>query len=147
MIVAQSSLTPRQLEVYNLIRDRLTGGGLPPTVREIAAGLQISVNGVVCHLKALERRGFISRKPYAARGIQLARRPIPLLGRISAGALLDAVEFPELISFESLFGDDQLQAVSVEDESLVGAHCRRGDYLLCDRLGRTVGMIRRIGQG
>ena len=43
-----------------------------PTVREIAAAFQIaSPNGVVCHLKALERKGLIRRTPRSSRGIEV----------------------------------------------------------------------------
>ena len=43
-----------------------------PTVREIAAAFQIaSPNGVVCHLKALERKGLIRRTPGKARNIEV----------------------------------------------------------------------------
>ena len=43
-----------------------------PTVREIAAAFSIrSPNGVVCHLKALERKGLIKRTPRSSRGIEV----------------------------------------------------------------------------
>ncbi len=53
-----SNLTPRQLEVYDLIRHLIVDRGYGPTVREIAQHFDIkSPNGVVCHLRALERKG------------------------------------------------------------------------------------------
>ena len=43
-----------------------------PTVREIALAFSIrSPNGVVCHLKALERKGLIRRTPRSSRGIEV----------------------------------------------------------------------------
>ena len=63
-------LTERQQEVLDFIRRNAALYG--PTVREIAAALQIaSPNGVVCHLKALERKGRIRRAPGMTRGIQV----------------------------------------------------------------------------
>lgn len=32
----------------------------PPTVRDLAALLRFSVNGVMCHLKALRKKGYIT---------------------------------------------------------------------------------------
>ena len=63
-------LTKRQQEVLDFIaaNSHLYG----PTVREIAAALSISSpNGVVCHLKALERKGRIRRAPRRARGVEV----------------------------------------------------------------------------
>ena len=54
--------TERQMEIYSFIRDKIHTRGYGPTVREIGAAFKIrSPNGVVCHLKALERKGMISR--------------------------------------------------------------------------------------
>jgi len=51
-------LTQRQEEVYKFIREKIRGRGYGPTVREIATQFGIhSPNGVVCHLKALEKKG------------------------------------------------------------------------------------------
>lgn len=66
----QDKLTERQQEVYEFICKN--AGFYGPTVREIAAALQISSpNGVVCHLKALERKGRIRRTPGISRGIEV----------------------------------------------------------------------------
>ena len=68
----ETQLTPRQREVYDFIRQHSAFYG--PAIREIAAGLQIrSPNGVVCHLDALERKGYISRKRGVARGIEVVK--------------------------------------------------------------------------
>src|SRR5207248_2433632 len=50
-------LTDRQREVYEFIRGKIRGRGYGPTVREIGAQFGIaSPNGVMCHLRALERK-------------------------------------------------------------------------------------------
>ena len=57
-------LTSRQREVFEFIRDKITGRGYGPTVREIGDNFRIaSPNGVMCHLKALEKKGLITREP------------------------------------------------------------------------------------
>jgi len=81
-----SQLTQRQREIYEFIRDKIESRGYGPTVREIGTAFEIkSPNGVMCHLKALEKKGLIIREGFSARAIQLVdhRRPgaeLPLLG-------------------------------------------------------------------
>ena len=49
--------TARQMEIYEFIRDKIYSRGFGPTVREIGEAFSIrSPNGVVCHLKALEKK-------------------------------------------------------------------------------------------
>lgn len=65
--------TDRQLEVLASIRRLTSSLGYPPTIRELAADLGIrSSNGVSDHLKALERKGCLTRRPWASRAIVLA---------------------------------------------------------------------------
>ena len=69
----QASLTKRQAAVFEFIRDKIQNRGYGPTVREIGERFQISSpNGVMCHLKALEKKGLIIRAPNRSRAIQLA---------------------------------------------------------------------------
>jgi repressor LexA len=63
-------LTGRQQEVLAFIRQNSHLYG--PSVREIAAGIGVkSPNGVVCHLKALERKGYVRRIKGKARGLEV----------------------------------------------------------------------------
>ena len=100
------SLTEKQLAVYEFIRDKIRNRGYGPTVREIGGNFNISSpNGVVCHLKALEKKGMITREPNMSRAIQLAAEPIedrslPLSGQIAAGVLHEAVEQGERVDFK-----------------------------------------------
>src|SRR5439155_2177156 len=105
-----STLTARQREIYDFIRDKIDTRGYGPTVREIGEGFGIkSPNGVMCHLKALEKKGLILREEHAARAIQLVdHRPtnggLPLLGTVAAGAPLPAIASEDRIEFTDLFG-------------------------------------------
>lgn len=55
-------LTERQQAVFEFIRDRISERGYGPTVREIGAHFDISSpNGVMCHLRALEKKGLLQR--------------------------------------------------------------------------------------
>ena len=107
-------LTRRQKAVYDFIREKIRSRGYGPTVREIGDQFQIrSPNGVMCHLKALEKKGLITREKNMSRAIRLTREPVeerglPLYGQIAAGVLHEAVEQNERIDFDSLFNKKNL---------------------------------------
>src|SRR5713226_4214373 len=105
-----SQLTDRQRAIYEFIRDKIENRGYGPTVREIGLGFDIkSPNGVMCHLKALEKKGLIKREGFSARAISLLNyRPqgsgLPLLGLVAAGSPTQAVEQEDRLEFTDLFG-------------------------------------------
>lgn len=67
-----SELTARQKRVYDFICEYLLANNRPPSVREIAAELGIrNPHGVLCHLKALAKKGVIEVDRRVARGIVL----------------------------------------------------------------------------
>jgi repressor LexA len=131
-----SQLTERQREIYEFIRDKIEIRGYGPTVREIGEGFGIkSPNGVMCHLKALEKKGLILREEHAARAIQLVdRRPtsggLPLLGTVAAGAPLPAVASDERIEFSELFGGPNRFVLRVQGNSMIESHIEDGDYVV-----------------
>src|SRR6478735_3269435 len=102
-------LTDRQKQILEFIMRETETRGFPPTIREIGEEMDIrSTNGVNDHLKALERKGYLSRGEQQSRslvptkrarlvlGLGVKRDPdvvdVPLLGRVAAGAPLLAVE-------------------------------------------------------
>ena len=129
-------LTDRQQEVYEFIRDKIRGRGYGPTVREIGAEFGIaSPNGVMCHLRALERKGLVSREPNLSRAITLSTEPpfqrgLPLAGRIAAGVLHEAVEQNERIDFGELFDADDLFVLEVHGDSMIEDQIADGDYVV-----------------
>ena len=65
-------MTPKQEAIYKFIRGRVLSGDPAPTVREIGEEFGIrSPNGVMCHLKALEKKGHIVRDEHLSRAIRL----------------------------------------------------------------------------
>jgi repressor LexA len=112
-------LTKRQKAVYDFIRDKIRNRGYGPTVREIGDEFNIrSPNGVMCHLKAIEKKGLITREKNLSRAINLVREPVeerglPLYGMIAAGVLHEAVEQDERIDFTGLFNKKNLFALKV----------------------------------
>jgi repressor LexA len=135
------ALTERQQAVYQFIREKIRSRGYGPTVREI--GLQFGIrspNGVMCHLKALEKKGLITREPNMSRAIQLAMEPaeergLPLAGRIAAGVLHEAIEQSERIDFYEIFdpSDKNLFLLQVNGDSMIEEHISDGDYVVLRR--------------
>ncbi|WP_459554404.1 LexA family protein [Lacunimicrobium album] len=131
------TLTTRQQEIYDFLKDKIMNRGYGPTVREI--GMQFGIrspNGVMCHLKALERKGLISRESHMSRAIQLADAPqlkrstLPLAGQIAAGMPVLAVEDDERIDFAPLFEDESHFCLKVKGESMIEDHIADGDYVV-----------------
>jgi len=131
-----SQLTHRQKEIYEFIRDKTESRGYPPTVREIGEGFNIeSPNGVMCHLKALEKKGLIIRHERSARAIQLVdRRPtgsgLPLLGNVAAGSPVEALEQQERLEFNDLFSGPNCYALKVRGQSMIEDHIADGDFVV-----------------
>ena len=69
------TLTNRQREVYEFIKRTIKAKGYCPTVREIGDAVSInSPNGVIGHLRALIKKGLITRQPRLSRSIQLVNQ-------------------------------------------------------------------------
>ena len=86
-----TTLTRRQRAIYDFIVGQVRLDGIPPTLMEIASAFDLSsAAGVSDHLKAIERKGFIRRRPGASRGIELARIERPRAERRSVGVPLVA---------------------------------------------------------
>src|SRR5208337_3961250 len=64
-------LTQRQQMVLDFIRQSIHDRGYPPTLREIGAHMGIrSTNGVNDHLRALERKGYLTREDMKSRALR-----------------------------------------------------------------------------
>src|SRR4029077_1839387 len=77
-------LTQRQQMVLDFIRQSIHDRGYPPTLREIGARMGIrSTNGVNDHLRALERKGYLTREDMKS----LPLRPPRLGGAVPGGGV------------------------------------------------------------
>lgn len=89
-------LTDRQQEILDLIKSNLEDNGLPPTRADIARTLGFkSPNAAEQHLRAIEKKGFISILAGASRGIILNTEEdlgIPVIGLVAAGGPILAQE-------------------------------------------------------
>lgn len=152
-------LTDRQQQVLRYIRDSITERGYPPTLREIGAHMGIrSTNGVNDHLRALERKGYLTREDMKSRALRptqldglggdtppandasAANDPdsiaIPLLGRIAAGAPILAEEQIEdriRIDRHLVRGASDVFALRVQGDSMIEAGILSGDIIFVRR--------------
>jgi repressor LexA len=138
--MSMSDLTSRQKEVFDFIHEKITVRGYGPTVREIGDNFRISSpNGVMCHLKALEKKGLITREPNMSRAIQITEAykdelGMPLVGQIAAGNLTEAIEQAERFAFEDWFPQRKNQfALKVKGDSMIEAQIADGDIVICKR--------------
>ena len=85
------SLTDKQQRVLSYIRNTIAQVGHSPTIREIAAHLNVTVRSAHQHVTALDRKGVIKR---GAGHRRIACRPqgVPVLGKIAAGTPILAEE-------------------------------------------------------
>jgi repressor LexA len=135
-----SQLTERQREIYEFIEEKMDVRGYGPTVREIGTAFKIkSPNGVMCHLKALEKKGLIRKERGAARAIQLVdRKPpafgLPLFGKVAAGKPLPAIEqADDRLEVDAILGGKDRFALKVQGDSMIDDHIQEGDYVVIRR--------------
>lgn len=131
------SLTERQLQVYKYIRELIHNRGYGPTVREIKDHFEISSpNGVMCHLKALEKKGVITREAKRSRAIELnaaieeESRGLPYVGRVAAGPTTLAFEQAERLDLGELFTNKDMFVLQVTGDSMIEAQIADGDFVV-----------------
>ncbi len=138
-------LTERQQAVYDFIREKILKRGYGPTVREIGEILDIkSPNGVMCHLRALERKGMINRAANKSRAIELtealnrnASPGLPMAGRVAAGACSLAFEQNEMVDFAEMFQKDNRFVLEVTGDSMIDAHIQDGDFVVIQKQSKA----------
>lgn len=161
MAEAKVALTPKQQRIFNYIIKHIETKGFPPAIRDICTEFDISSpNGVMCHLKALEAKGYINRvqkhknnKRAQARGITIpgvtsGGYSLPLLGPVAAGKAIEvAQQDDERLELRELFGSDGLFVVKVRGTSMIEGHIADGDYVVirkcetCENGDKVVAMV------
>ena len=101
------NLTDRQKQVLDFITGYLEKYGYPPALRDIAGHLGVNGTfGVMKHLAALEKKGYVRRDSGSSRGVALVQAShsvsLPVVGVVRAGALQPAIE-----EIEGYFSVDQ----------------------------------------
>jgi repressor LexA len=129
------SLTPRQSQVLELIRQHIIDTGYPPTRADIAQELGFrSPNAAEEHLKALARKGAIEIIPGTSRGIRLPEdldAGIPLIGRVAAGNPILAEEnIEDRVDMPAGFFQPRADyLLRVRGDSMIDAGILDGDLL------------------
>lgn len=82
------TLTPRQHQILDFIRETQEREGSPPTRAEICGAFGFrSPNAAESHLRALASKGALTLEDGRARGIRLTEAVgLPLVGRVAAGS-------------------------------------------------------------
>lgn len=146
--------------VLQYIQSSITERGYPPTLREIGNFMGIrSTNGVNDHLRALERKGYLTREDMKSRALRPTALEnghtnghsathtktsnghaliedmieIPILGRVAAGQLTEAIENSEdSVRIDRMLlgtpGQDVF-GLRVHGESMIKAGIHNGDYV------------------
>lgn len=129
------TLTARQSQILELIRQYISETGYPPTRAEIAKELGFkSANAAEEHLKALARKGAIEMIPGTSRGIRLPElldQGLPIVGRVAAGDPILAEEnIEDRIDLPAGFFQPQADyLLRVRGDSMIDAGILDGDLL------------------
>lgn len=129
-----TSLTPRQKQVLQLIREKIHTKGYPPTRVEIAKALGFrSPNAAEDHLKALARKGVIRLIPGTSRGIRLVENE-PRVEETESGVILHRSHEVMTVSVigRVAAGSPVLATEHIETELEISPHLfkQAPDYLL-----------------
>ncbi|WP_353095236.1 transcriptional repressor LexA [Tissierella praeacuta] len=138
-------LTQKQIEILLYIKSEVQRQGYPPSVRDICKGVNLkSTSTVHSHLEKLEAKGYIRKDPTKPRAIEILDRnddfllvskktvDIPILGKVTAGAPILAVENIEdtyPVPVELVEGHDVFM-LKIQGESMIDAGILDGDLVL-----------------
>lgn len=139
-----SKMSNRQQAILEFIKNEVREKGYPPSVREIGEAVGLASSSTVHgHLDRLEKKGLIRRDPTKPRAIEIldddasfgmtsSVRQVPIVGKVTAGAPITAIEnieeyFPLPVT---MVGDQPVFMLSVRGESMIEAGIHDGDYVI-----------------
>ncbi len=145
------ALTKRQKEFLDFLAGFLEKRGYSPSYEEIAEGLSLaSLATVHKHILALETKHYLKRGFNQSRSLEVLPKfyeeqrqhrqmppgmEVPLLGRIAAGAPVEAIAGRDTLNFADFAGDSDTYALQVRGDSMIEDHICDGDYVLVQRAG------------
>ncbi len=136
------ALTESQQRIFQYICKYIEQSGYPPAIRDIGKAFDIaSPNGVMCHLRALQKKGYIQRdekneerggraRSITIPGVSAGGFSLPLLGVVAAGATIEAVQQDERLEMRELFSQDNLYVLKVRGSSMIDSQIADGDYVV-----------------
>ncbi|MDP6601254.1 MAG: transcriptional repressor LexA [Phycisphaerales bacterium] len=141
------NLTPKQLEVLELIQQYREQYGYAPTMQELADQLHVSKVTVFERVESLVRKGALLRQPNKARSLELADgvslpntspMQVPLVGRIAAGNPIERCQDGDTLDMAAMLAPRPGQqgetfALLVEGDSMRDEGILDGDYVLIEQ--------------
>jgi len=146
------AVTKRQKQVLDFVARFVEDNGYSPSYEEIARGLSLaSLATVHKHITTLETKQYLKRGFNQSRSLDLGPKyiqeqkkqrqenslDIPLLGRIAAGAPVEAMEQREKVRFGDFLGNPDVFALEVRGDSMIEDHICSGDLVLIERTAQV----------
>lgn len=138
-----NTISKKQQQILDYIKDEILKKGYPPTVREICEVVNLkSTSSVHAHLEKLEKLGFIRRDPTKPRAIEICDDSfnmvrtdmvsLPVIGTVAAGSPILAEEnienyFP--VPAEMVPSGEPSFCLKVKGESMINAGIYNGDQI------------------
>ncbi len=144
------AIEEKTARLYDYIKQYQADKGFPPSVREMCSAMHLnSTSTITYYLNHLEKQGLIRRGAFKNRAIEIVNRaipsdniqnlefirsyiPVPILGKITAGQPILAVENYEEVFYmpAGLFRGDDLFMLTVSGESMIDAGIMDGDKVV-----------------
>ncbi len=139
------SITAKQQQILDYIKEEIVKRGYPPAVREIcdAVGLK-STSSVHAHLESLEKKGYIRRDPSKTRAIEIVddsfnmvrqeMASVPIVGTVAAGQPILAQQnitgyFPMPVD---ILPNNQTFVLRVKGDSMINIGIFDGDQIFVE---------------
>jgi repressor LexA len=138
------NLTKRQRQILDFITEFSRENGYAPSLREIGERFDLSSPATVhAHIENLKAKGFLKTSFNEARSIELVRGGVnlmqvielPLVGLISAGEPIEALEEKEAMSVPEDMVKDGADSfiLRVKGDSMVEEGILSGDFIVAER--------------
>ena len=139
-----NNLTKRQRQILDFITEFTYDNGFAPSLREIGDHFNLSSPATIhAHVQALKQKGMLKTSFNEARSIEIvpasvdwtASLELPLVGLITAGEPIEAVEERDTIAVPSDFVTDSANSyvLRVKGESMIEEGILDGDYVIVER--------------
>ena len=141
-------LTEKQEAVLKVIKKSIAEKGYPPTVREIGNKVGLSSSATTqFHICKLAEKGYLKKDNTKNRTIELlvpneyAEKnknivSIPLLGKVTAGSPIEAIEVPDeyfQVPTSIIPKNKEVFALTVQGESMINAGIYDGDTIIVEK--------------
>lgn len=129
--------TAFQDNLHQFISAYLSTYGRSPNYKEITTAMEISPKSkslITRSLRALNKEGKIALKKDGRKiAISLTQKSLPLIGKISAGLPIEAIEENQIIDVKALFEGDERFALQVKGNSMIEDGIFDGDFIICKK--------------